>query len=414
MSTREADPSRRRVLLTGAGVLSSVANGVTEYKDALRAGRVGTAPITLFDTAGFQYARGHQVSDINLTDYIHRVPLTDLGRASQFSVAAARMAVTDAELAEEDLRSKRGLIAIGTTDGEGHDLDHLAETVLRHGPDRMEPEIARRAPALSLSMAVAKEFRLSDVEVSTIPTACSAGNYALGSGFDAVRSGEVDYALVGGTDGLCRKNFAGFYRLGLISPDECRPFDADREGLLTGEGAGVMVLESEESALARGAHVYAEILGYGLNCDAHHPTAPEEDSVARCIRLALDDAGLKPEDVDLISAHGTGTKTNDLTETRAIQQVYGATPPPMVGIKSMIGHTMGAASALGAIAGALAITHGFIPPTANHRRPDPECPIDCVPNQSLDAEVRIVQNNGLAFGGNNAVVMLGKYAKDPC
>ncbi|MDW6064862.1 beta-ketoacyl-[acyl-carrier-protein] synthase family protein [Streptomyces sp. FXJ1.4098] len=401
------------MLLTGAGVLSSVGNGVTEYKDALRAGRVGTAPITLFDTAGFQYARGHQVSNIDLTDHIHRVLLADLGRASQFSVAAARMAVADAELAEEDLRSKRGLIAIGTTDGEGHDLDHLAETALRHGPDRMEPEIARRAPALSLSMAVAKEFRLSDVEVSTIPTACSAGNYALGSGLDAVRSGEVDYALVGGTDGLCRKNFAGFYRLGLISPDECRPFDADREGLLTGEGAGVMLLESEESALARGAHVYAEILGYGLNCDAHHPTAPEADSVARCIRLALDDADLKPEDVDLISAHGTGTKTNDLTETRAIQQVYGDSPPPMVGIKSMIGHTMGAASALGAIAGALAITHGFIPPTANHRRPDPECPIDCVPNQSLDAEVRIVQNNGLAFGGNNAVVMLGKYTKDP-
>ncbi|MER6146401.1 beta-ketoacyl-[acyl-carrier-protein] synthase family protein [Streptomyces sparsogenes] len=414
MSTREAGPTRRRVLLTGAGVLSSVGSGVTEFKEALRAGRVGTAPITLFDTAGFQYARGHQLPSTDLTEFIRRLPLDDLGRASRFSVAAARMAVTDAGLADEELRNKRGLIAIGTTDGEGHDLDQLAETALRHGPEHMAPDVLRRAPALSLSMAVAKELSLSDVEVTTISTACAAGNYALGSGFDAVRSGEVDYALVGGSDGLCRKNFAGFYRLGLISPDECRPFDADREGLLTGEGAGVMLLESEESALARGARVYAEILGYGLNCDAHHPTAPEEESVARCIRLALDDARLEPQDIDLISAHGTGTRTNDITETRAIRQVYGDSPPPTVGIKSMIGHTMGAASALGAIAGALAIAHGFIPPTVNHRRTDPECPVDCVPNESHDAEVRIVQNNGLAFGGNNAVVMLGKYDPAPC
>ena len=322
------------------------------------------------------------------------------------------MALEDAGVTEAGLRAKRGMVVVGTTDGEGHDLDQMVEASLHGGPESMGPEIARRAPAPRLSLSIAHEFELSDVEVFTLPTACAAGNYALGTGFDAVRSGEVDYALVGGADALCRKTFAGFYRLGLVASDECRPFDEERDGLLTGEGAGMMLLESEESALARGAHVYAEILGYGLNCDAHHPVSPEEDSVARCLRLALDNANVKPEEVDLISAHGTGTKTNDVTEARAIRQVYGDSPPPVIGIKSMIGHTMGAASALGAIAGALAIRHQFIPPTVNHRTTDPECAVDCVPNQAVDAEVRVVQNNALAFGGNNAVVILAAYERD--
>jgi 3-oxoacyl-[acyl-carrier-protein] synthase II len=208
---------------------------------------------------------------------------------------------------------------------------------------------------------------------------------------------------------MCRKTFTGFYRIGTIAPDQCRPFDADRKGILTGEGAGVLVLETLESALTRGARIYAEVLGYGLNCDAYHQVAPKEDSVARCMELALADAGIRPHEVDLISAHGTGTKANDITETGAIRRVYGPAPPRTVSLKSMLGHTMGAASALAAIGCSLAITHGFIPPTINHRRTDPECEIDCVPNYAVDANLRVVQNNGLAFGGNNAVVILGKF-----
>jgi 3-oxoacyl-[acyl-carrier-protein] synthase II len=243
-------------------------------------------------------------------------------------------------------------------------------------------------------------------------TACAAGNHAIGYGFDAVRTGEVDIAICGGADAMCRKTFTGFYRLGTIAPDCCRPFDVDRKGILTGEGSGVVVLESLADAEARGAPIYAEVLGYGLDCDAYHAVAPHQDSVARCIRLALDDAGVKPAEVDLISAHGTGTRANDVTETRAIRSVYGDRPPRTISLKSMLGHTMGAASALGAIACSLAITHGFIPPTINHVTTDPECGIDCVPNVCLPAELNVVQNNGLAFGGNNVVLILGRYRRE--
>ncbi|MFK4223787.1 beta-ketoacyl-[acyl-carrier-protein] synthase family protein [Streptomyces sp. NPDC019890] len=399
----------RRVVLTGCGVLSSIGTGVAEFTESLKAGRVGTGEITVFDTAGFPANRGHQVHGFDAATWLRNVRADETGRASQFSAAAARMALDDAGLTEEQLRARRGTIVIGTTDGEVGELDLLAESALAIGLSAFTGAAMSRSATGSLALNVARELGLSDVEISTVATACAAGNYAIGSGFDTVRSGEAEWALVGGADALNRKTFAGFSRLGLIAPDECRPFDSERKGLLTGEGAGLLLLETEASALERGAHIYAEVLGYGLNCDAAHPTAPEEDSVARCIRLALANASVKPEEVDLISAHGTGTPTNDTTEIAAIRQVYGDGAPRTVGLKGMIGHTMGAASALGAIASALAIRHGFIPPTANHRVTDPTCDVDVVPNQSVSADVRIVQNNGLAFGGNNAVVLLGRH-----
>ncbi len=278
------------------------------------------------------------------------------------------------------------------------------ETDVRLGAGHRDTRLAERIPAGRLSSSVAAELGLTNVEPVTIGTACAAGNYAIGHGYDALRAGEVEFAICGGADAVCRKTFTGFYRLGTIAPDHCRPFDRNRRGILTGEGSGMVVMETLTSALDRGAPIYAEVLGYGLNCDAHHPVAPDRASVARCIRLALDDAGVAPAEVDLISAHGTGTKANDVTEARAI----GGEPPRVVSLKSMLGHTMGAASALAAIACALAITHEFIPPTINHVETDPDCRIDCVPNQSVRADLRIVQNNGLAFGGNNAVLILGR------
>lgn len=407
-----APEGARRVVLTGFGVFSSIGVGAEEFAAGLRAGRSGARPITLFDTDGFAHANGCEVAGFEPTDWISRIPVDQLGRASQFSVAAARMAVEDAGFAEEDLRAKRGMVSVGTTDGESYDLDQLVATDLAHGPGAMDPTAAARVSTVRLSTAIAQELALSNVDAFTIATACSAGNYAIGAGFDAVRTGEVDYALAGGADAMCRKTFTGFYRLGTIAPDVCRPFDKDRKGILTGEGAGVMVLESLESALARGARIYAEVLGYGLNCDAYHQVAPNQASVARCMQLALDNAGVKPEEVDLVSAHGTGTKANDITESRAIREVYGEAPPRTVSLKSMLGHTMGAASALATIACSLAITHGFIPPTINHVETDPECEVDCVPNESVPADLRIVQNNGLAFGGNNAIVILGRYDGD--
>ncbi|GHJ36859.1 beta-ketoacyl synthase [Streptomyces sp. TS71-3] len=398
-----------RVVITGLGAVSSIGMGTAEFLAGLRSGRSAAKPITAFDTTGYEHANGCEITDFEPERWIRSVSGDELGRASQFSVAAARMAVADAGLPEDDLRAGKSLVSIGTTDGESRDLDHLVETEVRQGAEHMDPGVAGRVPAGRLSAAIAREFRLSRVEAVTLPTACAAGNYAIGYGYDAIRTGEVDFALCGGADALCRKTFTGFYRLGTIAPERCQPFDVDRKGILTGEGAGVLLLESLESARSRGAAIYAEVLGYGLNCDAYHPVAPNQDSVAQCMRLALENAGVKSGEVDFISAHGTGTKANDVTEARAIRQVFGDAPPRTVSIKSMIGHSMGAASALASIACSLALTEGFIPPTINHVQTDPECDVDCVPNEAIPADLRIVQNNGLAFGGNNSVVIFGRY-----
>jgi 3-oxoacyl-[acyl-carrier-protein] synthase II len=396
------------VAVTGLGVVSSIGTGIAEYTASLRAGRSGARPIGVFDTEGFAHRIGCEVTGFDAGRWVTAQPVGDLGRAARFAVAAARMAVEDAGLDLAGLRHQRGMVCVGTTDGGGDAGERIAEHVVR-GED-VPAGLSRRVPAATIPVAVARELGLSDVDVSTVATACAAGNYALGNAYDAIASGDVDFALAGGADAMCRMTFTGFYRLGAVDPERCRPFDVNRQGILTGEGAGLLVLEPLDRAVARGARIYAEVLGYGLNCDATHPVAPDRDSVAACMRLALDDAGVTPDQVDLISAHGTGTKANDSTECGAIHDVFGAAPPRTVSVKSMLGHTMGAASALSAIACAVAIREGFIPPTINHTETDPACGIDCVPNTAVDADLRVVQNNALAFGGDNAVVLFGRHA----
>jgi 3-oxoacyl-[acyl-carrier-protein] synthase II len=393
----------RRVAVTGLGVVSSIGVGAADFATGLREGRSGARPISVFDTEGFAHDVGCEVVGFEPAAWLDRVPADSLPRAGQFAAAAARMAVRDAGIDPTDARA---LVSIGTTDGGADRGERIAEAVVRG--TEVSPAETGRVPAALLSVGVARELGLSTVEISTIATACAAGNYAIGDGFDAVATGDVDVALCGGADAMCRMTFTGFYRLGAVDPSACRPFDVNRQGILTGEGAGVLVLEPLDAALARGARIYAEVLGYGLNCDAGHPVAPDRDSVGRCMRLALEDAGVEPGEVDLISAHGTGTKANDVTECGAIEDVFGPTPPRTVSVKSMLGHTMGAASALSAIACSLAIDEGFIPPTINHVETDPGCDIDCVPNVSVPADLRIVQNNALAFGGNNSVVLFGR------
>lgn len=392
----------RRVAVTGLGVVSSIGTGADEFAAGLRAGRDGASRISAFDTTGFASAMGCEVVGFEPTRWLSRPEI--LPRAAQFAASAATMAVRDADL--DGLADARAMISIGTTDGAGDRGEEIATTVVRGG--EVTAAQATRVPASWLSAGVARELGLSTVDISTVATACAAGNYAIGDGFDAVASGDVDVALCGGADAMCRMTFTGFYRLGAIDPLRCRPFDVDRQGILTGEGAAVLVLEPLDAALARGARIYAEVLGYGLNCDAGHPVAPDRESVAKVMRLAIDDAGVEPAAVDLICAHGTGTKANDLTECGAIHDVFGDAPPRTVSVKSMLGHTMGAASALSAAACVLAITEGFIPPTINHVETDPACGIDCVPNTSVAADLRVVQNNALAFGGNNSVVLFGR------
>ncbi len=403
----EGRPAGRRVVITGLGAISPIGVGTEAFMAGLRAGRSGAKPVSAFGTDGYEHVVACEVVNFDPARWLVNLDPAELGRASQFSAAAARMAFDDAGLTAAGLRGRHGLIAIGTTYGESRDFDHLVEQEVTQGPHRMDPAITRRVNASRLSVTIAHELGLTDVEAVTIPTACAAGNYAIGYGFDAIRSGEADFALGGGADALCRMSFAAFYRLGAMAPERCQPFDKDRRGTLTGEGAGVLVLEDSESARARRARVYAEVLGYGLNCDADHPVAPNPNSVARCMELALRDAKIKPDEVDFISAHGTATKANDVAEASAIRQVFGDAPPRTVSMKSMLGHTFGAAGALGAIGCVLAMTGGFIPPTINHVETDPECDLDCVPNEAIEADVRVVQNNALAFGGNNAILILG-------
>ncbi|MDT8913893.1 beta-ketoacyl-[acyl-carrier-protein] synthase family protein [Amycolatopsis sp. PS_44_ISF1] len=394
-----------RIAVTGIGVISGIGSGRAGFLDGLRAGRSAAAPVTAFDTTGFEYGQLCEVPGF-ATDPAR----PEYGRATQMAAAAARMAVQDAGLGPDWLRGEPGLVAVGTTEGETRDVDDLATTEVNSGLADLDPVLARRARLGRIPIQIADDLGLSDVELVTLPDVCASGNYAIGYGLDALRAGDVSYALVGGSDSPGRKTFAAFYRLGALARDVCRPFDENRTGVVLGEGAAMLVLEPMDSALARGATVHAEVLDYFVNCDAGHPTRPSGERVTQCLRGALDAAGVDPAEVDLLVAHGTATKANDPMEAAVFAEVFAGGPiPPVTAVKSMIGHTMGAAAAHSSIAAILGLEHGFLPPTINHRSTDPECPLDCVPNRSRPAEPRIALVNSLGFGGLNAAVVLRRF-----
>jgi 3-oxoacyl-[acyl-carrier-protein] synthase II len=398
----------RRVFITGLGPVSSIGTGRDDFTEALFAGRTGTGPIESFDASGFPHRMAGEVKDFDPADHLTAIAPDDWGRASQFAAAAARLAVADAGVDPEALRSVRAGACIGTTGGEAPLSALLTEQGLRGGGQAMDAPTARRHPATQIGAAVNRELGMRG-EALTVSTACSASNYAIGYAYDQITTGAMDYMVAGGADAVALWVHAGFFRLGAVAADRCRPFDADRAGILVGEGGAALFLESEASATARGAHVYAEVLGYGLNCDAKHVVAPDADAIAECTRVAHRDANVKASEVDLVCAHGTGTPANDSVEAAALRQVFGARMPPVTAIKAMLGHTMGAASGFGAIASALAIDTGRIPPTANHGSLGADMQdLDLVTGTARTATVNVVQNNGFAFGGNNAIVMFGR------
>lgn len=399
--------TNRRVVITGLGPVASTGVGIAAFTAALRAGASGISPIRSFDTTGFLTHRAGEVHDFDPGAHLRRLDPGDWGRSSLFAATAARLAYADAggDAAVPD--PARLGVCMGTTSGESQVMERVTEGWLAHGYPHTPPELARQMPAGRVAEAASRELAATGPAI-TVSTACSASNYALGYAFDAIGAGDVDAMVVGGADSVCRFAHAGFYRLGALAAEHCAPFDTDRAGVLTAEGGVALFLESLDSARARGARIYCEVLGYGLTCDAKHPTAPDATSVARCMRLAHRDAGIKAEEVDFICAHGTATPANDAAEYAAVRDVFGAEPPPMSSIKSMLGHTMGAASGFSAVAGALAISAGFLAPTVNHRSTDPTMPgLDVVANESRPARTRIVQVNGFAFGGNNAISILG-------
>lgn len=393
--------------MTGLGPVSSIGTGAAAFAAALRAGRSGISRISSFDPTGFPHQRGGEVAGFRPADRLRRLDPARWARASLFAATAARLAAEDGRLDPADTEPGRVHAVIGTTGGEAGAVDAVAARVRSAGFAGLDPGLVARLPACRLAHAVSEELELTG-ESLTIATACAAGNYALGYAYDLLAAGEADAVFAGGSDSVGRWVHAGFYRLGALTKDACAPFDRDRSGILTGEGGAVLLLETLAHATARGARVYAEVLGYGLNCDASHPVHPDAGSIAACMRAAHHNASVTPSDVDYICAHGTGTPTNDSVEARAIVEVFGDRPPPVSSIKSMIGHTMGAATGFGAIAVALAIQRGFLPPTINFTNPDPALAgLDPVPNTARAATVRVAQNNGFAFGGNNAIVLFG-------
>lgn len=400
--------SNERIVITGMGVVSSIGQDLATFREALMKGKCGVRPASMFNTEGFESVRACEVKDFDASLYIENTLVEKLGRSSRFSIAAAKMALDDAGLGREELVGSPIPVCMGTTDGESQSLDQLAKMWATNNINHFDAELIEQSNTSNLSNSISREFSLRGESV-TISTACSAGNYAIGHVYDLLRNGTAKIAICGGSDSVCRKTYSGFSRLGTIAPDKCQPFDLNRKGILTGEGAGVLVLETLSSALERSARIYAEVLGYGLNCDANHMVAPNMESVANCIQLAHKNSRVKAEDVGYICAHGTGTIANDETESGAINIVFDNKPPPVSSIKSMLGHTMGAASAIASIACVLAIYHKFLPPTINHENVDDKCKVDCVPNKFRDAEVNIAQNNGFAFGGNNAITMYGAF-----
>jgi 3-oxoacyl-[acyl-carrier-protein] synthase II len=392
-------------VVTGLGPVSSVGIGIDAFTAALREGRSGISPIRSFDTAGFPHVSAGEVHDFDPCAMVERIDASAWGRSSLFAAVAARLAVRDAGLDTAAIDPDRGGVVMGTTCGETRVVERLTVQILEHGYAGMSPKLLRQLPAHRIASAVSEELGFCGESI-TLGAACAASNHALALALDAIAGGEADVMVAGGAESVCRFVHAGFFRLGVLADTACAPFDRDRGGLVTAEGGAALVLESLDHALARGARPYARLMGYGLNCDAMSMTAGNAQSIVRCMKLAHDNAGVDPSQVTYVSAHGTGTPANDLAEAQAIRAVWGDDPPPVSSVKSMIGHTMGAASGFGAIASAVAMREHFIPPTINWAHEDPALGgIDPVPNEAREADVRIVQNNGFGFGGNNAVVL---------
>lgn len=402
-----------RVVVTGLGLVTSIGTGWRDFWPNLLAGKSGISRIESFDPSKFPCHRGGEVKGFDAANHVRRLDPAQLGRATQFAIAAAWLAVDDAGLDFGPVDPSRIGVSVGTTSGEPNLIERLNDAYVANQMEQIGPEFMGQYPCHVIAGHVAEELGAGGVNI-TIPCACAAGNYAMSHAYDALQAGRADVMFAGGSDSFSRITFTGFSRLGAVAPEMVQPFDKNRKGMIPGEGAAMLILETLSRAKARGARIYAEVASYGLSCDAHHMTAahPEGDGAARAMEMSLRAAGLRPEDISYISAHGTGTPTNDKLETIAVKRVFGdrAKATPISSAKSMLGHTMGAASAIESVVCSLAVHFDRIPPTINFQEPDPECDLDCVPNFSRETRVEVAMNNAYAFGGNNSTVLLRKIA----
>ncbi len=401
----------QRIGITGIGLVTSVGTGREIAWHRLLDGTSGISPVRSFDTSAYSVNLGGEIHGFDPAPFFEHLEPATVGRASQMAVGAARLALRDA--GDLQTAAERCGVVMGTTSGEPREVELYNDEVMGGRLAQLGGGFMRRYPCHAIAGTVAAELGLAGPN-SMIPAACAAGNYAIAHAVDQLRAGRADIMLAGGADAFSRITYTGFARLGAIAPERCQPFDRGRKGMVPGEGAAVLVLERLDHAQRRGARVWAEVAGYGLSCDAHHMTAahPEGDGAARAMADALVDAGLSADDVDYVSAHGTGTPTNDRLESRAMARVFGNRTcfVPTSSVKSMLGHTMGAASAIEGAVCALAVAEDRVPPTIHFESADPECALDCVPNVGRDMAVRVAMSNAYAFGGNNASVIFRKVA----
>jgi 3-oxoacyl-[acyl-carrier-protein] synthase II len=392
------------------GAVTSIGGTLADFWSNLLGGVCGIRPFSLFDPASYRTQTAAEVTEIP-DGFLTPAERRRMSRADRMGVAAAREALlaSGLDIGRED-PSRLGVILGGGTSGL-IDSEAFFELYLR-GRKARPSKVLNHLPD-SITDRVAERFGLEGIK-STITTACSSSANAMGYAFDAIAAGLADVVVTGGSDVLARLTYGGFNSLRSVDPDPCRPFDRERKGLSIGEAAGILVFEEEQRARRRGAPVVAEFRGYGVTSDAYHMTAPDPSGSAggRTIRAALEDAGVDPGDVDYVNAHGTATPQNDSAETAALKAALGerAREIPVSSIKSMIGHCLCASGAIEAVATALTVRDGKIPPTIHYTHPDPACDLDYVPNAARDLDVDVALSNSFAFGGNSSVVVLARYA----
>jgi len=401
--------SATRVVVTGLGTVNALGGSVAEFAAALRAGTCAVGPLTLFDTTGYRSRIAAEVRDDACPDVAPALRRR-LSRSDVFALRATAEALADAAL-DGSVAAERIGVALGGTTGGMLRAEECLRLRMRGTIDRYLPDPILGSPISVSSDVVARAFDFRGPRLS-LSTACSSSANALGAALDWIRLGRADVVVTGGTESLCRMTFAGFNALHALSLEPCRPFDRRRSGLSLGEGAAMLVVESEERAARRGARMHAELVSYGNSADAHHLTAPHPHGTGAVLamRRALAHGAVAPEDIDYINAHGTGTPANDVVEARAIHEVFGpaASRLAVSSTKAAVGHTLGAAGAIEALATILALRDGFLPPTVNLEDADPECALDLVPLHSRPATLRYALSNSYGFGGNNTSVVLGR------
>jgi 3-oxoacyl-[acyl-carrier-protein] synthase II len=398
----------KRIVITGMGIFCSIGKNVQEFLQSLREGRTGIGPITLFDTSKYPSKIGAEIRDYRPEDFFGKKESKRLSRTDQFALIAAAEAVRNSGLNSHG--SEEVGVCLGAGAGGMFEAEAYHREILLKGKSRSSL-VLPFIPSFTTTRVVDR-FRFSG-RVATITTACSSSATSIGYGADLIRNGQARAVLCGGSDALSELTFGGFNSLKAMDPSPCKPFDKKRAGMSLGEGAAIVVLEGLDEALKRGVKVYAEFLGYGIGGEAYHITAPEPTGAAeaRIMEEALEESGMKPSEIDYINAHGTGTPLNDKVETLSIKKVFGekAYSIPVSSIKSMVGHCLGSAGAIEAVASILSIVNEFVPPTVNHLESDEDCDLDYVPGKSRPMDVKVVLSNSFAFGGNCTTLVFGKY-----